>query len=797
MIKNKFVLPVIVFFVINYFLLALKFLGIAGLTTPFLLLKTDQNYGSLLLAFISNAIILLSFITSAFYIYTTLTNTNRAFKKESFLRNVTIAFCSACFFLLYNLFVTTPDLFTNFQNPLQLVYKIFRFFPIVKFVFLFVCLLSIIIFIVSVKPEKLSMGEYLFRNRFVISALILCFLVFFKISGSSIGEWRHFIPSPGYEPPIFGVNRGIRSDEYGLFTPLFISQYNNPLNKFPYYNELIRGTTTDVFFLYDVPVKDFSLIFRPFQIVSMFLGVERGFSFWWNSRFIALFLVSLQFMMLISNDKLVLSFIGTLMIVFSPFIQWWGAVGGFIDLFIWGQLSILLLRKFLISEKILGKLLSLSGIVICIGGYILTVYPPFMIPYFYILFPIFLYVLISCMKKYQFHRNDFIISSIALIVLAVFLGRIVIKSENAISGIAETVYPGKRVSIGGGFASLYTLNPLTVFYPILESLQFKMPLGNVCESAVFFDLFPFSIFIAFLVLYQQKKKDPLLLLMLASGVFLGYYTVIGLPELLAKVSFLSKSTPIRTGQIGGVLNIYILIRALSQFNNKIESTKKIIISIFFSLLSILGISVFYSRFLTPLISILICIVTFITVYLFLVFACNPKSKSLLVWMTALMFLTGGLVNPIQKGIYFLHNNSLFDAIYQITRNDNSLWVVDGGYPISNFPITAGARTLNSTQIYPNIDLWKKLDTKGELNHIYNRYAHLVVTLLDESIEDNIILRQNDVIQVSLAMEDLIKLDVKYILSTRDLDSLLSANNHIEELVFDEESIAPYKIFKIN
>lgn len=160
MIKNKFVLPVIVFFVINYFLLALKFLGIAGLTTPFLLLKTDQNYGSLLLAFISNAIILLSFITSAFYIYTTLTNTNRAFKKESFLRNVTIAFCSACFFLLYNLFVTTPDLFTNFQNPLQLVYKIFRFFPIVKFVFLFVCLLSIIIFIVSVKPEKLSMGEY-------------------------------------------------------------------------------------------------------------------------------------------------------------------------------------------------------------------------------------------------------------------------------------------------------------------------------------------------------------------------------------------------------------------------------------------------------------------------------------------------------------------------------------------------------------------------------------------------------------------------------------------------------------
>ncbi|HEM5084111.1 TPA: hypothetical protein U1218_002223, partial [Streptococcus suis] len=69
-------------------------------------------------------------------------------------------------------------------------------------------------------------------------------------------------------------------------------------------------------------------------------------------------------------------------------------------------------------------------------------------------------------------------------------------------------------------------------------------------------------------------------------------------------------------------------------------------------------------------------------------------------------------------------------IKSITDYDKeSKWIVDSiGYPLTNIPLVAGAPTLNSTNAYPNLELWKSLDTNGQYDEIYNRYAHVIIEL---------------------------------------------------------------------
>lgn len=57
--------------------------------------------------------------------------------------------------------------------------------------------------------------------------------------------------------------------------------------------------------------------------------------------------------------------------------------------------------------------------------------------------------------------------------------------------------------------------------------------------------------------------------------------------------------------------------------------------------------------------------------------------------------------------------------------------------IHNVPLLGRSFVLNSTNAYPNIKLWKKIDKENDDSKVYNRYAHISFNLIDENSEAKI------------------------------------------------------------
>ncbi|HEM5155466.1 TPA: hypothetical protein U1276_002289, partial [Streptococcus suis] len=141
----------------------------------------------------------------------------------------------------------------------------------------------------------------------------------------------------------------------------------------------------------------------------------------------------------------------------------------------------------------------------------------------------------------------------------------------------------------------------------------------------------------------------------------------------------------------------------------------------------------------------------------------------------------------------IFKSSLVTNIKSITDYDKeSKWIVDSiGYPLTNIPLVAGAPTLNSTNAYPNLELWKSLDPHSLYTEIYNRYAHVIVEITNAE-EVVFELLQPDVFKVFIPISKLEEMDVKYIISIRDLSTF-----NTESIQFELQSTAEnYLIYKI-
>ena len=145
---------------------------------------------------------------------------------------------------------------------------------------------------------------------------------------------------------------------------------------------------------------------------------------------------------------------------------------------------------------------------------------------------------------------------------------------------------------------------------------------------------------------------------------------------------------------------------------------------------------------------------------------NRKRFSVL--CIVVMIFAGALVNPVRRGVDNIYETETIQAIEEVHGQDpEALWAVEGvGFPCINMGIMAGAPTVNSTNVYPNLDRWEILDQKGTNEKVYNRYAHIAV-VLKESGSPEFQLNQPDVFTVSLTCKDLKKLGVIYLLSGRD------------------------------
>lgn len=624
--------------------------------------------------------------------------------------------------------------------------------------FFAVCLFSAI---VLYKQLRGKIFDFLYNNRFIIALAVFIFCVIFELNGSSIGMWTEYLGGEETEN-ILGVSRAIRSDEWAVSTPMMLSQYYNASGKFPYFNDTVRGTLTDMFMVYGQPVKDIAMIFKPFYWGYLFLSAGKGLAFFWYGRWIVLFLVSFEMAMLITKEDRLLSLAGSCLIAFAPLVQWWFAINGLVEMLIFGQLSVLLLKKYMLESRVGIRALYAFIICICAGGFILTLYPAWQFPMAYVILGLGIWIIMENFQKCRIRRKDLL----WLIVIFAMFGGIIFhiwsNSKETIELVMNTDYPGHRQEVGGGISISFFNYISNIWYAFWGEGTGR----NVCESAQFIDFFPLCYIIPLYVLI--KKKDKLIAILLCIATFFTIWCVFGFPAAIAKATFLSYSPASRTFAILGVVNVLLLIRGISLYEWTCTKLIGGILAITGGYITVrIGNSINMDYFPQKRYYYITIIIWVMLFYLLIRYGEYKNRIIFCVFCTVIMIYSGALVNPVRQGVDDIYSNKVVQAIQDVHKQDEkALWAIEPGLPINNVGIMVGAPTINSTNVYPCIERWEALDKKGRKKKVYNRYAHISVEL-KESGEAEFQLNTPDAFNVLLTGEDMKILKVKYYMSSKD------------------------------
>lgn len=658
-----------------------------------------------------------------------------------------------------------------------------------------------------------KIADFIFRYRLLLAVLLVALGVLFNLNGSSISLWSAFGAPEKNTGLLAGEARVIRTDEWGTLTPMTISQsYGN--EPYAWTSDILRGTDTDVFMVYSLPVRSPAVLFHPFQIGYLFFGPERGLSFFWCGRLIFLLLVTFDFLRVLTGDDRILSLAGAFLTTFSPVVQWWFAINGLVEMLLFGELIIICADR-LMNEAVFAKRVFCMALIGWSAGcYALTMYPAWMIPLAYVFLAIFIWVILKNKAACHFSRWDISAVICTLAALALSLGAICYRSREVIDIVMHTDYPGSRVETGGGWAQMFFFWPAGIFFAWQDIGS--IPVLNVCEASLFFSFAPLGLLLSIFLLGRRKGREPLTILLLIAYAILTVYSYVGLPGILAKITLLSKSRGIRAAAIVSFLDILLLLRAVSEIRKDQAAEEHHSLPRFFvpaaAMLSA-GLSVLlaggvYAWFGPVYISkkkaLALCLFLCLCFAAFLSYAFRQEKRvftaaaacSLAVFSA---LASGIAVNPLQQGFGDLYETDLAKEMRSLTEAEpEAKWLVANGisFPAMNYPLMMGARTINCTNTYPNLTLWKAFDPDGRYRSVYNRYAYIYTDIVPEaeaSKDEKFSLQGAvDNFHVKLSPEELKAIGVSYVLSKEDLEEYSDANVSFE-CIFEDPS---YSIFAV-
>lgn len=632
--------------------------------------------------------------------------------------------------------------------------------------------------------------NFIYTYRFIITIIFIIVGVLFKLHGSSISLWNGSVYNTGVEDKslLFGNPRSIRSDEWAVTTPLIFSQ---SFNGFKYFSNILRGgTSTDAFTIYGLPVLTLAEIFRPFHLGYIFLGLAHGLSFFWVTRFVLLFLITFELAMILTDKNKRLSLIGSFMLALSPIIQWWFATNGSAELFIFGELAIVLLYKYMNTENFKHRLLCLTFMAICAGGYILILYPAYQIPLFYVFLAIAIYIVITNYKNCKISKKDIASIIITLAIFALLICSIFYTSRDTIFSLMNTVYPGNRLSEGGGGFRKYVSYIDNIFLTFKEEGILTSP----SEESAMFGLFPIGIICAIIAMIKNKKVDLPLVVLFIPYIIIGAFAMFKIP-FLAKLTLLSYSMPEKSVIAIGYIDILVLLRALSITKHSGKIWRSILISLVTSLVLVLICKTLNPDYVGKILSAFLFVMCFCLFFFALQYNTKYGKYIFTLGIIATMLVAGFRVNPICSGIDMIKNSPLLQAIEKINNQDSGLWLAEAlQFPCPNYLPMAGAPTINATNIYPNMELWEMLDKDKKYEEVYNRYAHVYIEVVanKEMISDKFVLLTNDKIAVYITPDELKDMNVKYIFTVRVMEDFKNENIDFD-LIYNENNYHIYKV----
>ena len=655
-------------------------------------------------------------------------------------------------------------------------------FSIIRFTLFFLILLFFLIVFTFNRKKNL---EFIWSKRYIIGLLIFLILVIFGFNGSSTPIYNQIIQSNHQVDnanPIIGQVRGIRGDEWAVSTPTLLSQTKNNFHK---ESDILNARKSNITLYPKVISKTLGTIATPSQLGFLILPINQAFSFSWYFGYFLLFFCSLELLMLITNKNRCYSFFGAVIITFSPAVQWWGGS----EMIAYGELAILLFDQYLKQNKF-SKRLLLSLLIGWVGCcYIMCLYPAWQIPYGYLFLILAIWVGKKNKENFSIPKLLFLIT-IILVVIGIVVVPIFVNSYDIYLLISNTSYPGQRLSLGGdSWENLFNYFS-SPFNSIRES-------SNASEMSQFISLYPIPIILGLYYWYNNKKKykkDFLLVSLTVLSILLTIWNYVKLPTFISKITLLYMSTASRSTLPASFICILLLIYCISNYETvHINGTKfqNFIIAILVCFIGTIVIKNHYLNYISNKMILLNFIIYVPVIYLVLI---NKKqtNKYALFILALFVFVTGIIVHPLNIGLGSIYEKPLSKELKKIENLDsNAKWAtVFSPYYMSNYLVANGVSTLNSTNYYPNFNLWNKLGLQKE-KEIYNRYAHILIDLTNK--KTSVKLNYPDQISLSLNSSDVCKLGLNYLLSSGTELDIYNNETVTFSNVYDEDGMMIYSV----
>lgn len=608
----------------------------------------------------------------------------------------------------------------------------------------------------------------LFEYRWIAGFVLWVFCIVNQYHGDSLGAYNYYIqPGVGseYIVPVYGDIPLIRTDEWAVSTPArFSSSYGSE----PYglYNEVLRGGDT-LNGISGIHVCPTSLVKNIFAFLYPVLGVGYAFAAEWWGQIILTFLVSIEFFLIVSGKKRLPALVGASLITMSSFYLWWG-----FPMVIWtSQAVIVCFYHYIKASSLRQRMLLAIGFIVSFGMFCTIFYPAWQVLFGYISIALALWIIHDNFDAVKRLRViDYIIFLCSLLICMALLGCYFIENIEYIKAIGATVYPGHRLSNGGGYGIKLFSYIQAIFFGYKD-------VGVASEYGAFFGLFPIPFIGAMVSLFKSKKGDRanwyLVSLMAIYAILVGY-VVVGLPMILCKLTLLTYTTATRAADVVGYIGVLLIVYLLSRDNESIKGKMGLVSAVIISPIAFVigakACSVMFPGYMNK--GMLVVAFVF-TVPAMIGILCNYSAvyKRLIMYgLIVVSVFTAISIRPLMKGYDAVFSKPVAQQIMAIVSADeDGLWVGAGENMIyQGYLAFLGARTENTTNKYPDMDFWHTIDPEGEYEDIYNRYCHVRI---DFTTEDTWMeLSAADCVDLHLSYADLDILEIEYIFTDKELDA---------------------------
>ena len=639
-----------------------------------------------------------------------------------------------------------------------------------------------------------STAEKLIRYRWLLAAFVFIICVLLKLHGSSIGMFNEYLPTQ--EDPVIaqqyhlaGKTRYIRSDEWAVQTPTYFSQY---YSDYSLYSDNMGINEENMILDYYAPAKSIVTIGKPLNWGYMLLGNEYGLSWYWCGLVILIFMTSFEMFMILTEKDISISLLGSLMIGLSPAVQWWMSPHIPIVYMYAAALFIIGYHLFAHEKESIKWLMALLA-VIALTGFIFSIFPAVQVIAGIVAFTL----LCCCLARDRVrlvNKSTDIVRIVSVIMSVGIISLIfILQSKDDFSALLGTSYPGSRLILGGycSFKDIFT-NLCNFLLPQKEPNILNSP-----ELADFIHIGPVCMLLYPVKIRPALKKSNdrsvfvgscLFILILIEYVFM----LLGFPEIIARITLFTFNNRMKlscgwTSVIFTVWCIYII----SKKRLKFTAPEMIIITVSFAACYALTLDSAALEYL----SLPIAIVFIAVMSLIVILALTGSKTPTVLLISAVMLFSGIGVNPVSRGISPITNHPISSLIHVIrTEEPDAKWIAEGGlgsWVLANFAMANGAEVVNGTTFYPVGD-YDIIDPEGIYTDQYNRYLNEAVHLEDADVSTPELISP-DLVYIHMSFDDLKALNIRYVITDRDLTADLTLHGIKCELLLTQDLYYVYRI----